>query len=162
MPNFFSLKPGVHRGAGQGPPTECQTCLHSSQEPTDGPCGVPQVESAACYSPTARGPNRGSADSPQSAREVGSSTAPEVCSGAQGAPSLSELPPSTAWPSTAVISLQTAPQAPRKPDQLHTVLLRHREPTEGLGRISSTCLVRHGLLRQPVYGEGLSQVPGEC
>ena len=60
---------------------------------------------------------------------------PEARSGAQGAPSLSDLPPSTAWSSTAVISLQTAPQAPRKPDQLHTVLHSNQEPTEGLGRI---------------------------
>lgn len=34
----------------------------------------------------------------------------------------------------AVISLQTAPQAPRKPDQLHTVLHGHQGPTQGLGR----------------------------
>lgn len=40
--------------------------------------------------------------------------------------------PSTTWSSLAVISLQTAPQAPWKPDQLHTVLHRHQEPTEGL------------------------------
>ena len=45
--------------------------------------GAPSV-SAACYSPIARGPNRGSADSPQSAREVGSSTVARSLQGGSG------------------------------------------------------------------------------
>ena len=90
-------------------PPQCQACLHSSQKPSDGPC------KCCMLLPTAREPNRGSADSPQSAREVGSSTAARSLQwGSGGVP---PKVPSSARPSVAVISLQTALQAPRKPAQ---------------------------------------------